>query len=184
MEMSRTMMLHSAIHWPEVAEATLWPMSVRLATYIYNRVRRNDSELCPNDLWTRLHSSISELHGIQVFGCPVYVLDKKLSGGMKIPQWKAWTEQYMYMGRSEQHAGSAPLVLNLRTGNIIAQWNVVFDNWFTTVATSVEDLPDFQLDEWKNMFGYNRLQPYHFDDQDDTKKEDTLQDWKNNTDPN
>ena len=26
--MARTMMLHSAIHWSEVADATLWPMSV------------------------------------------------------------------------------------------------------------------------------------------------------------
>ena len=83
------------------------------------------------------------------------------------------------MGRSERHAGSPLLVLNLQTGNISAQWNVVFDNWFTTVATSVKDLPDFQSDEWKNMFGPNRLQPYHFDEQDDIKKADTLQDWKN-----
>ena len=78
----------------------------------------------------------------------MYVLDKKLSNGKKILRWKARTERFMYVGRSERRAGSAPLVLNLRTGNITAQWNVVFDNWFTTLATSVKDLPDFQSDEW------------------------------------
>ena len=143
MGMSRTMLLHSAIHWSEVADATLWPLSVRLATYLYNRVTTNDSGLSPHDLWTRTRYSFKDLHEIQVFGCPVYVLDKKLSDGKKIPRWKTRAERYMYVGRSERHAGSAPLVLNLRTGNISAQWNVVFDNWFTTVATSVEDLPDF-----------------------------------------
>ena len=81
----------------------------------------NDSRLSPHNLWTRLQCLFSELHDIQVFGCPVYVLDKKLSDGKKIPRWKARTERFMYIGRSERHAGSAPLVLNLRTGNISAQ---------------------------------------------------------------
>jgi hypothetical protein len=29
----RTMMLHSAIHWPQVADSTLWPMAVSHAVY-------------------------------------------------------------------------------------------------------------------------------------------------------
>lgn len=28
MSISRTMLLHAAIHWPEMADATLWPMAV------------------------------------------------------------------------------------------------------------------------------------------------------------
>ena len=47
----------------------------------------------------------------------------------------------------EKHAGNAPLVLNFDTGNITAQWNAVFDNWFTTVATNIDDMPNFHTDE-------------------------------------
>ena len=59
----------------------------------------------------------------------------------------------MHVGMSERHAGNAPLVLNFDTGNITAQWNLVFDDWFTTVTTNVDDMPNFHADEWSKMFG-------------------------------
>ena len=34
MAFARTMMLHAAIHWPDVAHPTLWPMAVRHACWI------------------------------------------------------------------------------------------------------------------------------------------------------
>ena len=54
---------------------------------------------------------------------------------------------------SEKNAGDAPLVLNFETGNITVQWNMVFDNWFTTVATNVNNMPNFHADEWSKMLG-------------------------------
>ena len=54
---------------------------------------------------------------------------------------------------SEKCAGNVPLVLNFETGNTTAQWSVVFDNWFTTAATNVSDMPNFHADEWSKMFG-------------------------------
>ena len=59
----------------------------------------------------------------------------------------------MCVGMSERHAGNAPLVLNFDTGDITAQWNLVFDDWFTTVTTNVDDMPNFHADEWSKMFG-------------------------------
>ena len=44
-------------------------------------------------------------------------------------------------------------MLNIQTGNITAQFNVEFDNWFSTVTTKSNDLPDFNSDEWAKMFG-------------------------------
>ena len=38
MSIARTMMLHSAIHWPEVSDPSLWPIAVQYATYLYNKV--------------------------------------------------------------------------------------------------------------------------------------------------
>ena len=37
MSIAKTMMLHSAIHWPEVSEPCLWPMAVQYATYLYKQ---------------------------------------------------------------------------------------------------------------------------------------------------
>ena len=38
MAIARTMMLHSAIHWPTVADATLWPLAVTHAVFLVNHV--------------------------------------------------------------------------------------------------------------------------------------------------
>ena len=58
-------------------------------------------------------------------------------------------------------------VLNLDTGAITPPFHVVFDNWFTTVTTSIDDLPDFNFSAWSKMFDEGK---YHFiRDEDDTQ---------------
>ena len=51
------------------------------------------------------------------------------------------------------HASTVPLVLNLDTGAITPQFHVFFDDWFTTVTTSVDDLSDFNSTAWSMRFG-------------------------------
>eukprot|EP00978_Attheya_sp_CCMP212_P022449 scaffold66993_cov42-Attheya_sp.AAC.2 len=46
-----------------------------------------------------------------------------------------------YMGTSPRHASNSPLALDPETGAVRQQWNVVFDDWFATVAST--SLPDF-----------------------------------------
>ena len=53
------------------------------------------------------------------------------------------------MGLSPYHASTVPLVLNLDTGAITPQFHVVFDDWFTTVPTSVDDLTCMVQDVWR-----------------------------------
>ena len=53
MSIARTMMLHSATHWPEVSNPSLWPIAVQFATYLYNKVPDPSTELCPDDLFTK-----------------------------------------------------------------------------------------------------------------------------------
>ncbi len=36
--MARTMMLHAAVRWPDVADSALWPMAVDSAVHIFNHV--------------------------------------------------------------------------------------------------------------------------------------------------
>ena len=57
------------------------------------------------------------------------------------------------MGASEKHAGDVPLALNPKTGRMTPQWNVVFDDWFSTITVEEEDLPDFHSEEWSKTFG-------------------------------
>ena len=53
MSIARTMMLHAAIHWPAMADSSLWPMAVQYATYLYNNVPDPTTGISPNDLFTR-----------------------------------------------------------------------------------------------------------------------------------
>ena len=54
---------------------------------------------------------------------------------------------------SNKHSGEAALVFNPETKNITVQWNVVFNDEYTTIATNPDDLPDFDEKEWSQMFG-------------------------------
>jgi hypothetical protein len=72
----------------------------------------------------------------------------------------------MNMGLLAKHASTVPLVLNLDTGYINSQFNIVFDDWFATVAASVESMPDFNSPEWAQMFGDSTFQ-FAFDEDDE-----------------
>ena len=71
------------------------------------------------------------------------------------------------MGLSPDHASTVPLVFNLDTSTIKPQFHVVFDDCFTTVATSVDDLPAFNSSAWPKMFGDSEYQ--FIRDEDDTQ---------------
>ena len=158
MGISRTMMLHAAIHWPEVADSSLWPMAVTHATYIWNHVPNSDTGVSPSDIFTKTRWPHSRFHDLHVWGCPTYVLDKALHDGKKIPKWKPRSQRMVMMGHSPRHASTVPLVLNTTTGTITAQFHVVFDDWFATVAADPDQLPDFTSPEWMKMFGESSFQ--------------------------
>jgi len=60
-----------------------------------------------------------------------FVLDPKLQQGQKLPRWEPRSRRGMFVGLSPVHASDVPLVLNLTSGAITAQFHVVFDNLFT-----------------------------------------------------
>ena len=85
MSMARTMMLHAAVRWPDMADASHWPMAVDYATYILNHVPRNNG-LSPIELVTKVGQHYDDLTNIHVWGAPAYVLDPSLQDGKKIPK--------------------------------------------------------------------------------------------------
>jgi hypothetical protein len=162
MSMARTMMLHSAVRWPDVADSTLWPMAVDYAVHIFNHVPNNLSGISPIELVTRTALPSKDFVHLHVWGSPAYVLDPKLQKGQKLPKWQPRSRRAIFVGLSKRHAATIPLVLNTVTLAISAQFHVIFDDWFTTVVSSNEedDVPPW----WESLFD-TRFQ-YHFDDDD------------------
>jgi hypothetical protein len=72
-------------------------------------------------------------------GIPVYVLDKDLQAGKKIPKWLPRTRVGIYLGKSPRHARNVALVLNPRTGLVSPQFHVRFDETFETVRGLKEE---------------------------------------------
>ena len=172
MASARTMMLHAAILWPDVADAQLWPMAVDHAVFIHNHLPRQDNGLSPADLFTKQRWPHAKFHDLHVFGCPVYVLDKRIADGKKIPRWQPRSTRQVNLGFSNQFASTVPLLLNPNTGAITSQYHVVFDDWFTTVTSTNDDLPAFNSPEWSQLFGDSVFQfPTDADSLDDPPPE-------------
>ena len=51
--MSRTMMLHAAVRWPDLANSSLWPQAMEYAAYIYNHTPKMESGVAPIDIFSR-----------------------------------------------------------------------------------------------------------------------------------
>ena len=54
MSITRMIMLHTAIHWPEMVDSSLWPMAVQHATYLHNNMPNPTTGLSPNDLFAQM----------------------------------------------------------------------------------------------------------------------------------
>jgi hypothetical protein len=126
MSIARTMMLHAAVHWPEVADSTHWPMAVQHAVYLHNHVPNPSTGIAPVDVFTKTRFEQRKLNDLHVYGCPVYVLNHTIADGKKIPRWQPRSQRMINMGHSPHHASTVPLVLNPNTGYFQTPFNVVF----------------------------------------------------------
>ena len=166
MSIARTMLLHAAIHWPDVSDAALWPLAVDHAVRLHNLMPNPSTGISPHDLFTKTRWSQTNFQHFHVWGCPVYVLDKTISDGKKLPRWKPRSSRQVYVGLSDKHASSVPLCLSLESGAITPQFHVVFDEDFTTVGSDPSNLPDFTTPEWQELFGASTYQ-YMLDPDDE-----------------
>ncbi|KAL7452136.1 hypothetical protein ACHAXS_000267 [Conticribra weissflogii] len=138
-------MIHLQLHWPEFSSLHLWPLAIEYATWIYNRLPKILSGLSPLEIWTGVRASHDKLRRAHVFGFPVYVLDPKLQDGKQILKWNSKACQGMFVGFSKDHSSLVPLVLNLKSGKILPQFHVIFDDKFQTVPSmcrSMEAIDD------------------------------------------
>ena len=82
------MMLHAALHWPEVADTALWPMALSYAVHLWNITPREESGCSPLEIFTGTKQIELNLQSAHIWGCPVYVLDLVLQDGKKLLKWK------------------------------------------------------------------------------------------------
>ena len=140
---ARAMLIHAMIHNPTEVQLDLWPFTIKYAAYLWNKMPKEDGGMSPEEVFYSVVSDHQSLRDAKVFGCPAYVLEPKLQDGKKIPRWNPRSRLGQFLGRSEIHASSVGLIRNLRTGKITSQYNVVYDNHFTTVGLDVhhDDIP-------------------------------------------
>jgi hypothetical protein len=141
--MARAMLLHSSAHWKEGINSSLWPMAVNYATHIYNTTPKENG-VCPADIFLGTTVPRHRLQHLHTWGCPVYILDPTLANGSKLPRWQPKSRLGIFVGMSKFHSSDVPLVLNIQTGFITAQFHVVFDDLFSTVSSigREEEPPD------------------------------------------
>ena len=168
---ARTMMLHAKMRWPKAVKTNLWPMAMKHAEFIVNRVPRLNN-VCALDVVMKTVVPRHSLQQLHVWGAPCYVLEPKLQDGHKIPKFNPRSRRGLHLGWSPKHAASVPFVLNLTTGHVSPQFHVVFDDWFTTVTTESQDEEDsVESPEWANLLLNQRMQ-VHFDAADDVELDD------------
>jgi len=153
--MARTMLLHAAMHAPDLVTKELWPMAMDHAVWLCNRIPDEVTGLTPLELWTKSTCTPTReiLSHCHVWGCPVFVLEPKLQkGGIKIPKWAPRSRQGLNMGFSKSHSSSVALIMNLSTKSISAQFHTVFDDCFSTVPNSEGAIDP---DKWRNIVSCN-----------------------------
>eukprot|EP00804_Cyclotella_cryptica_P011187 CCRYP_007719-RA/>CCRYP_007719-RA protein AED:0.37 eAED:0.29 QI:0/0/0/1/0.5/0.33/3/0/977 len=133
--MTRANMLHATLHWPDCSFIDLWPLTMNYAVWVYKKLPQQGAGLSPEELFSGIKCSQSNLPRAHVFGCPFYVLDPRLQDGKKIPKWESRARQGIFVGLLPHHSTSVPLILNPRTQHISPQFHVIFDDAWTTVPS-------------------------------------------------
>ena len=131
------MLLHQMLHWPDEANANLWPFAMHHAVHLWNHTPRQGSKKAPIEVFSGTVIDHHEhMHRLHVWGAPVYVLDPKLQDGKKLPKWNPRSRLGVYLGFSPDHSTLVSNVLNPRSGHISPQYHVVVDDLFTTVPNA------------------------------------------------
>ena len=152
-EKARTMMIHSALKWPEETDVSLWPMAVDYAVYLHNHLPKRSPHVSPEEIFSGTKCDGSLLRAARVWGCPAYVLDAKMQDGLKLPKWQPRARRGRFLGMSSAHSSTVGMILNLSTKRISPQFHVIYDDLYQTVYA-----PELQQPAtWPELFRYNRV---------------------------
>lgn len=149
--LARTTMLHAKLRWPKAISSDLWPQAIDYVVQNYNLGPR-ENNTSPADMMFRTTTDRKAFADMHVWGAPVYVLNPKLQDGNTIPKFDPRSRRGVFLGLSKQHASNVPVVLNLETNRISAQFLVVIDDWFATVSNVVSEEDSVDPENWADIF--------------------------------
>jgi hypothetical protein len=112
-----------------------WPFAFKAAAKQHNLLSLSSNGQTPLLV---LHDVPVDTIPVKMFHtlfCPMYVLDSHLqtAGSPGPPKWEPRSCIGVYLGHSPFHTGSMALVLNKRTGQVLPQYHVVFNDTFLHV---------------------------------------------------
>jgi hypothetical protein len=105
-----------------------------------------------------------KLDAFRVFGSPIYVLQKHLQDGDSFRKWKARSWQGAYVGHSTCHASNVPLVYNYHTTHVSPQYQLIFDEDFTSILHPTHTQTNAFLEKIYNSTSWHHHSPYSDDD--------------------
>lgn len=84
-------------NWPGIVTEEFWSFALWHACTFHNASVCSDLGLSPHSLFTGT-ATPWKMNDFRVFGCPVFVLDKRLQDGDSLAKWKSrrWFMQAMY----------------------------------------------------------------------------------------
>lgn len=141
MNMARTFMVNVSLNWAGngVNNVNLWPLAVKHAVWLYNRIPNRTTGLTPLERLTGIKSDHRDLRRTHVWGCPAFVLESRLANGQKLPKFDWKRRRGQFVGYSAQHSSTVACIRNLNTGYISPVFDVLFDDKFTTIFCSKYD---------------------------------------------
>ena len=94
-----TIMIHEALHWPDMTDPSLWPMVVDYCVYHHNHCPCSATGiLAPLDLLQKTKITCLTLQNMHVWGCPCYVLEPTLQDSHKLPKWQPHSHHAVLLG--------------------------------------------------------------------------------------
>ena len=87
------------------------------------------------EMLTKTNSDHRDLRRSYVSGFPVYVLEAKLQNNQKLPKWNRRSRLGQFLSFSEENSAVVAIVRHLRTGYILPQYHLVFDDLFDTAVS-------------------------------------------------
>jgi hypothetical protein len=131
---ARVLLLHGMRMWPQMVDQMFWPFAIKAAA----------ERMTTLHIDTDGHISESKFYGVNIENtpvktfhtlfCPCFVLDSRLhnAGSIGPSKWELRSNICVYLRHSPFHARSVALVYNPSTGHVSPQYQVVFNDDFTT----------------------------------------------------
>eukprot|EP00957_Ditylum_brightwellii_P100577 7666354-Ditylum_brightwellii.AAC.1 len=139
-------LFHAKRKCPNVISTVLWPFCYKNTDEHYNHLHLNIDGISPIEclMGHREELVAGDFH---TWGCPVFILDAAFqnSRGIGQPKWDPLSRAGVYLGQFLVYAGNVALVLNLQTGHVSLEYQIIFYDEFTTVPylDSVEAPPNW-----------------------------------------